>query len=614
MKNNSFFKPLFILIVILFGNTILFAQTNNEQLAIQYFKNQEYDKAVELFKDLYNNRPDAYYYNYYLQTLIELKDLKNAERLINKQIRIFPLIQKYKVDLGQIYELQEEQSKAKKQYDNCINQDNHNSVTIRELASAFLTYHLTDYAIKTYLQGRKISSTTTDYAIELAQLYAQKNEYQKAIDELFTLLASSSSEINIVENILINWLIDDPQLIKHQLIQSNILKYANKNPDLQIFSTLMLWYAMQEKDFSSALKQGIAIDKRFREDGHTVFEVAEIAGENMDFKTSIEAYNYILTEKGKNCPFYENAKTASLHSKFKQISNIYPPNNEDIILLDKQLDAYFKDYVLQPSNLYLFREWAQLKSLYANDIKSAKALLENAVYIQNIPPKEKAVLKLDLGDILRLDNDVWEATLLYSQVEKDFPNDTVGSLAKFKNAKLSFYLGEFDWAAAQLDVLRAATSKLIANDAMYLSMLISDNQTEDSLNPALMYFARADFYLENNLLDKAELMLDSIANVSIYNTLSEDILYEKAEIYFKRQQYRSADSLLTKLTAAFPDDLLADDALYLRATINDLYLKDKFLAMDLYQELLKKYPSSIYIVDARKRFRILRGDVLQQVN
>ena len=149
---------------------------------------------------------------------------------------------------------------------------------------------------------------------------------------------------------------------------------------------------------------------------------------------------------------------------------------------------------------------------------------------------------------------------------------------------------------------------------MYLSMLIADNQTEDSLNPALMYYARADFYLENNRLDEAERMLDSITKVSIYHSLSDDILFAKAEIALKKQQYRQADSLLAKMVAAFPDDLLADDALFMRATINELNLKDIYTAMDLYQELMKKYPSSIYIVDARKRFRTLRGDVLQQVN
>lgn len=608
------FKKILLFSALLFGVVLLHSQNSNEQLAIQYYQNQEYEKAVELFKDLYQKRPDAYYYNYYFQTLLQLKDFKNAERLVNKQIRIYPLIQKYKVDLGHVYELEGETNKTKKQYESCINENTHTSLSIKELASAFQAYQLNDYAIKTFLQGRQSSLNPTDYALELANLYATSGAYQKAMDEFLTLLATSPEQINMVENILVNWIIDDPQKEKRNIIRNNILKYANKNPDLQVYSSLLLWFSMQEKDFSFALKQAIAIDKRYREDGKTVYEISEIAGENLDFKTALEGFTYILSDKKEESPFYKIAKIASLHTKYKQILNTYPRNKQDIQNLDKNLQAYFSEYPLQANNVSIFREWIQIKSLYANDIQTAKTLLEDAVYKQNIPIKEKAILKLDLGDILRLEGNEWEATLLYSQVEKDFPNDTIGHHAKYKNAKLSFYLGEFDWAEAQLDVLRAATSKLIANDAMYLSMLIFDNQVEDSLNPALMYYAKADFMLESNRLEEASLFLDSIHQVSLFHSLSDDILYKKAEIALKKQQYREADSLLSLLIQNYPYELLADDALFLKANLYDIYFKDVFTAMDLYQQLIKDYPSSIYVVDARKRFRILRGDVLQQVN
>ncbi|HOF16668.1 MAG TPA: tetratricopeptide repeat protein [Bacteroidales bacterium] len=609
MKNN-FYKIVFFLSLLSSVLTVK-AQTNEEQLAIQYFKNQEYEKAVELFKGLYDKRSDAYYFNYYFETLVALKDFKSAERIVHKQIRLYPSIQKYKVDLGRIYELQGESKKAKKQFESCVLQNDLNSISVKELAVAFQQYQLTDYAIKTYLRAREISKNTYDYAIELAQLYAIGNDYQKAIDELLLLVGNVPAEQSAVEGILLNWLINDQQQTKQAIIKNNILKYSNKNPDIQVYSSLLLWLAMQEKDFSSALKQAIAMDKRYRENGRTVFEIANISAENQDLKTAIEGFNYILNEKEKGNPFYEAAKMASLRTKYQQIVHSFPKKTEDIQLLDKNLQSFFSEYRLQPLNIQLFREWVLLKSLYANDINTAKQLLEDAVYKQNIPPKEKAVLKLDLGDLLLLDEDVWEATLLYSQVEKDFANDTIGHLAKFKNAKLSFYLGEFDWAEAQLDVLRAATSKLIANDAMYLSLLIADNKTEDSLSPALMYFARASFFLENNRIEDAEIMLDSISQVSIYHSLADDILYKRAEIAIKKQQYHKADSLLNKLITAFPYDLLADDALFLRANINEMYLKDVFTAMELYLKLIKDFPSSIYIIDARNRFRLLRGDILQ---
>lgn len=608
------FKKIIVFCLLISSLPFIQAQNSNEQLAIQYYQEQAYEKAVELFKDLYQKRPDAYYYDYYLKTLLILKEFKEAERLVNKQIKIYSLIQKYKVDLGYVYQQAGEIKKAEKAYESCIYEINHTSYSIKELAQAFQSYQLNDYAVKTLLQGRKISQQPNDFALELGNLYSLSGKYETAITEYLSLIAVNSAALTEVEAILVSWLIDDPNQQKRNIIHTALLKYLNKYPDLQVYSSLMLWLAMQEKDFSAAMRQAKAIDKRYKENGQTVFDIAEIAGENLDFKTALDGYEYILTVKGDNSPFYNLAYIASLHTKFKQISTTYPVNITEANALDKQLENFFNTYRLNIQNVNLFREWTQLKSLYANDLQTAKQLLEQAVYQTRLPAIDLATLKVDLGDILRLTNEVWDAMLLYAQVEKDFPNDTIGHLAKYKNAKLSFYLGEFDWAKAQLDVLRAATSKLIANDAMNLSMLIFDNLSDDSLNLGLMYYARADFLLESNRLEQASLMLDSINDVALYHSLSDDILYKKAEIAIKKNNYPQADSLLSLLIQNYPYDLLADDALYLKASLYDFYIKDIFTAMDLYQQLIKNYPSSIFVVDARKRFRTLRGDVLQQVN
>ncbi len=608
------FKKIYIFCLLISTLPLIQAQNNKEQLAIQYYQNQEYEKAIDLFKDLYLKHPDAYYYNYYFQTLLHLQDFKEAERLVNKQIKIYPLIQKYKVDLGYVFSLAGEDKKAQKTYEQCIYQNKHTSASIKELSEAFQSYKRYDYAVQTLLEGRKISEIPSDYALELGHLYGLIGKHNQAIEEYMNLLTVNPAALGEVESILVTWLIDDPEQQKRNIIHKAILTYLQKNPDLQVYSSLMLWLALQEKDFSTALRQAKAMDKRYKENGQLVYEIAEIAGENYDFATALEAYDYILNVKGAESPFYSLARIASLHTNYKQISTKYPVDATAVKNLDNRLTNYFQQQNLYMQNFNLFRKWMQLKAIYAKDILTAKQLLEKAVYQSKLPPKDLACLKVDLGDILRLNDEVWEAVLLYAQVEKDFPNDTIGQLAKFKNAKLSFYLGEFDWAKAQLDVLRAATSKLIANDAMYLSMLIFDNESEDSINLALMYYARADFMIENHRLDEAKLLLDSIHEISLYHSLTDDILYKQAEIALKKNHYHQADSLLNQLIQNYPYDLLADDALYLRATLYDFYIKDIYTAMDLYQEFIRNYPSSVYVVDARKRFRSLRGDVLQQVN
>ena len=212
-----------------------------------------------------------------------------------------------------------------------------------------------------------------------------------------------------------------------------------------------------------------------------------------------------------------------------------------------------------------------------------------------------------MGDIYQLQGELWEASLLYSQVEKDFPHDTLGQEAKFRNAELAFHMGEFEWAKAQLDVLRAATSKLVANDAMYLSLLIADHEGEDSINLPLQYYARADFYFECREYEKAERLLDSIALLRQSHQLEDDILFRKSELAVVRKEYDKADRLLADFIERFPDELLTDDALYRRALLRESELQDPLTAMDLYQRLLKTFPDSMYAPDARGHYRALRS-------
>ena len=198
--------------------------------------------------------------------------------------------------------------------------------------------------------------------------------------------------------------------------------------------------------------------------------------------------------------------------------------------------------------------------------------------------------------------------MLYSQVEKTFKNEPIGHLAKLKNARLTYYIGEFAWAKAQLDVLKSATSKLIANDALELSLLISDNTEADSSYAGLFLYSRADLLLYQNKYDEAFMKLDAINTLGTWHPLFDEVLYKKAEIRILQGQYEEADTLLQKLYTSYPDDILGDDALYRRGRLYQEIFIDDQMAMDLYQELLTKHPGSIYTIDARRRFRALRGD------
>jgi len=72
----------------------------------------------------------------------------------------------------------------------------------------------------------------------------------------------------------------------------------------------------------------------------------------------------------------------------------------------------------------------------------------------------------------------------------------------------------------------------------------------------------------------------------------------------------AAINYLDQILTAYSYDILADDAAFKKAEIVELHIKDIEQAKSLYQQFLVEYPGSLYVADARKRFRILRGDFI----
>lgn len=617
LKKNQFYflKQIIIasaLIVMLIYPVESFSQprTNDEQLAIQYFSNREFEKAALIFANLYDSRPDSYYYAYYLQSLIETQKYEEAEELVKKHKKKNNLA-RFTVDLGYIYELLNQPDKAKKEYEKAIKNVVAEQFQIVDLANAFLSRRHADYAIETYKQGRKIMNNPTLFSIEIAQMYQSLGNISEMIEEYLGILEYSPNNIEDIEYRLQGLFADDDQGEKYEIVRKAILKRAQKQPENMGFAALLYWLSLQKHDFNMAFIQAKAIDKRFTKTNQVVVEFAQVVTNLKHWEYAINAYQYVI-DQGENADHYLPSKLSILEVKYQELSNKYPPNIEKFKELDKLYGLLIKEYEFNPQMASYIRIQANIRAYYLNQSDQAAQLLDSAIKINGIDAKEKAMCKIDLANILLYSNNVWDATLLYSQVEKDFPNDTLGQNAKFKNAKLSFYIGEFEWSKAQLDVLRSATSKLIANDAMQLYLLIADNEDEDSTNIALKHYANADLYFFRKMYKQSILCLDSIGMLALDHPLADEVLFKKAEIAIGQGDYLNADTLLTKIYSYYSEDILADDALFLSAEINQTQLQNNKQAALLYEKIILNFPGSVYVNEARKRFRALRGDKLTQ--
>ena len=188
-------------------------------------------------------------------------------------------------------------------------------------------------------------------------------------------------------------------------------------------------------------------------------------------------------------------------------------------------------------------------------------------------------------------------------MEKAFKNDPIGYEAKFKAAQFFYYVGEMEWAKVQLDVLKGATSKLIANDAMELSLLIAENIDPDSTYTSLSLYAKAELLVLQKKYDDAFLLLDTIDAIFPGYTILPNVEYKRAEIYFELRDYQKAALYYNQTAVKYSYASIADNAMIKLARLYDNQLNDKVKAKEVYEKILLDYPGSLFTIEARKRFQ-----------
>ena len=588
-----------------------FAQQSNEQMASFYYQNGEFDKAIELYEPLYQRTQNRFYYQMLYESFLATERLKEAEKLAEKRLRQYPSEISLYVDLGQIQLRRGEKKKAEKTLLTAIEKLGNDSRQLSDLVQSFQNIRRPDLAVKAYLQQRERQRNPFAYVMELATLYQAMGDYESMTAEYFSLLDNSPGNMGSIQIALQKALSETSNPKLADGLRSTLVSRVQKDPNNRYYLDMMIWFSLQQKDFQFAWEQARAVDQRFPSQGEEqIFRVAAIAHNNSDYATAASCYRYLIG-KGAANQYYFDSRVGELRVKFDRINKGYSISAPELTALKAEYQAALDELGKEPRTVPLMRNYAYLLAYYADDVALASDLLYDIIEMPQIKAQLRDEVKLDLGDLLLFSGSTWDASLLYSQVEKANKNDLLGSQAKFRNAKLSYYNNDFEWAKSQLDVLRASTSKLIANDAMQLSLLISDNMEVDSTFDMLELYAAADLDLYRNRLEEAWQGLESIAIRTLSHPLLDEVLLQKARIRIKQARYAEADSLLQHLVDFYPHDILADDALLLMAELNEDHLNNMERARSCYERILLDYPSSLYTDRARRRYNELKASSKQ---
>ncbi|HRH70422.1 MAG: tetratricopeptide repeat protein [Flavobacteriales bacterium] len=604
-------RSLLLLVALVTSPVITLAQpAADEQLAAQYFQQGDYAKAILYYEKLHRKQPTEYYYEQLFKSYTALKDLESAEKLVKDQMRRANGDPRYIIDLGSLYKAGGDEDKAAKEFDKALRQMRADQASIRQVANAFIEVNETDRALETYERGGKMLSDGQGFAYEIAGLYGAKGDIQKMVSAYMDLLAVNEGYIQTVQNALSRSIDFSQPSERSEILRTELLRRIQKDPQRTVYPEQLIWMYIQQKDLNAAFVQSKAMDKRFDEGGARLMDLANIALANKDYGTAFKSYEYVLS-LARNDANYVQAKIGSVRTRYEQLTTEPEPALVDLQDLDQRAANTLTELGLGQATMDLLRDRAHLKAYYLNDQAGAVSLLEEGIDTPTIDPKTRAQLKLDLGDVHLLGGDIWEASLLYSQVDLEFKYDVLGHEARLRNAKVSFYAGDFLWSQAQLQVLKASTSKLIANDAMELSLRITDNLGLDSNSVPLSYFARAELLRFQHRYDESLAVLDSLDSAYPAHSLGDDILYERYRIAYARHRYAEAAVFLDKVLELHPLDILVDNAMLDLGKLYEDRLKDPEKAKAYYERLLFEQTGSIFVPEARERFRKLRGDVLE---
>ena len=568
-------------------------------LAQDYFEKGSFEKALSLYKKLLkspNPRTD------YAFKLIECHQQLSQFNAAQKQIEVLmrqsnnPL---YLVELGYNYQLQNQDIEANSYYNKALQAIEAKPNYVYGVAQRFEKHSLIEQAIQSYETGLK-NNINAVYYLQLAGLYAEQQNIEKMMERYLDYAEINSAYVNRVMRFLSDYISEDASQPYNQLFKKVLLRKLQAAPNI-LWNQWLSWLYIQQKEFKKAFVQIKAIYKRNPESFQGLINLAESATDASAFETAGSVYEFLI-QNATDTRLVIQANCRFLELQLKQSQSDFPT-------IKDRYESLLDRYQLGMETIDLQLSYAQFLAFYDSDSQAAIRFLKSALKA-DLSDLASAQLKMKLADILVTQNKFNQALIYYTQIQLRVKNSIQSQEARFKAAKTSYYKGDFDWAEAQLKVLKSSSSQLTANDALELQLLISDHKGSDSLHSALKLYAKADLLINQNKPKEAISVLETILETYKTDPIVDQALLLQAHLYTSEENYSRAEANYIRIITDFKTDILVDDAYFYLAELYRTQLGNTDKALLNYESIIFNHEDSIHFVEARKQYRFLRGDTI----
>ncbi|EDP72583.1 hypothetical protein FBALC1_15817 [Flavobacteriales bacterium ALC-1] len=590
-------QKVLLFIFIMFSINTCFAQ-NNEAQAESYYKKGEFKKALIIYENLNKEKPYSYKYVYKLVDIHQqLEQFDEAENILIQRLakRRNPTLI---VELGYNFQLKDSLDRAHKLYDEAIAYIDEKPNYIYSIAKKFEDHSLNEQAIRVYDKG-KLLTPDKNYSLPLARIYGDQGDIEKMFANYIDYIAYKPNYLNNIKRAVSDFISENSSNENNTFLRRSLLKKIQQEPSPYWYEMLS-WLYVQEKAYNKSFIQEKALYRRNPESLDRIIELAVTAHDDNDDDTAKDIFNYTIETT-------QDASTALTAHQYILEIDTKNADTRALKRIDETYNNLFNEFGKSELTLPLQLSYGEFLAFHQKNTEAATTFLRKSLKL-NISEFQEAKVKLLLADILVLQEKFNEALIFYSQIQMNLKNSTISQEARFKVAKTSYYKGDFDWAESQLKILKSSTSQLIANDALDLKLLISDNKYEDSTQTALKHYAKADLFAFQNKTDEAISLLDKILTEHKGESITDQTLFKQAKLFEKKKQYNKAEANYLEIIKDYREDILADDAHYYLAELYNTFLAKPEDAKQLYEKIIFEFEDSIYFIEARKKFRMLRGD------
>jgi len=603
-------KHWFILFMGVLFCSMVWAQKDAEiELADKYFADREFEAALEIYLKLSKNADEEKYVRRVVNCYEELQQYEESIKFLDKSIRKYPQRVIYPIYKALSLEKAGQMEESEKLLEQTIEKELGIEGHFMQVGTYLYQEGKLDAALSTYQQGRKKLKEDVMFSDEIANIYEKQGEYEAAAMEYINSYRENPSHESSVNMSILSML--DISSSAAPAVERALLKAVDKYPTDYGLRKMLFEFYVLDKNFMEAFVQVKSIDRLFKEDGGRIYNFAKTLRNSEEYELSNEAFDYIIQRK-ENSPYYYQAYMEKAINGELEAFQQLPVDMEAVKLAASSYQSLLDEFGRSPRYFNAIYRYARLKVFYLDELESALDDLEE-VSVRMIGNDQNtkenlARAKLLIGDILVMQQEYNKAKLIFEEVSELFRDRQLGAMAKYKLAQLSYYKGEFSLAQALLGAIKDNTSNDISNDAIKLNLIIIDNTGLDTTTEALELFAQAQLLTYQRKYEASLELMDSLALKFPNHSLADEIYWEKATIYLKKDNTQVALEYIDRILENFPEDIHGDDALYTKARMYDYNLKNPELAQKYYIEFLSRFPGSLYSVEVRKRIRELRQE------